>query len=162
MKRGLTLIEMITTIVILAIAGGAVLPVLNSMADTYGASTRLANDVEGAVFAMERVVRTLREVPEGVQSGQVAIATVEKSSILLVDGSGFELDGSSLVMRENGQRAVLCTGVTALEFHTYASDGVTGTESAPATTAIVRVRLMVGEFDLRSTVLIRSRIGGGA
>lgn len=160
MRRGLTLIEMMTTVAILAIAGAATLPLLNAMADTYAASARVGADLEKAMFAMERMVRTFREVPLDGAAGRVGIREVGPSRVVLSDGSGFALVGQTLMMLSGPDLVPLCTDVEVFELEFLAADGVSSTAARPHESATVRVLLRSGGIELRSVAMIRAQIGG--
>lgn len=161
MRRGLTLIEMVTTVAVLAIAGAATLPLLHAMADTYAASARVGADLERAVFAMERMVRTLREVPPGGATGHVGIQEAGQSRVVLSDGSGFALVGQTLMMLSGPEQVPLCAAVDLFELEFLAADGVTSVVANPHECATVRLTLRAGGVELRSVAMIRAQIGGG-
>jgi prepilin-type N-terminal cleavage/methylation domain-containing protein len=156
-RRGFTLLEATVSVVIIGVIAGACLPVVNAMADNALAAQRTRDSAEGAAFAMERAIRLIRDCPGGPASTGIAIAL--PSQVQFTDGRGLRLDGTNLLLRDTaGAEAVLARDVREFELGYLASDGVTNTQSAPAQTDRVAIRILVGDLELRCAAFPRVRM----
>jgi type II secretory pathway pseudopilin PulG len=111
------MLEMVASIVITGIIAVTVLPLINGAVDAQSKAAAVRVETENLAFAMERMVRTLRDAPEGTTNGTVGITSASTSSIALSDGRQFSLGSGEVTMRAGGTSATLCRGVTALEFN---------------------------------------------
>ncbi|MHC4975907.1 MAG: prepilin-type N-terminal cleavage/methylation domain-containing protein [Planctomycetota bacterium] len=155
--RGFTLVELIASIVIVATLAGVLAPVVMTSADAYDRATSQRTSSENAGSAMERVVRTLRATPpQTVGSPQPGITVADADRIVLGDGHEIELVGDTLMFTAPGESAsALCQDVEVLELAYLGADGVTDTSATPASTQRIRVRLIVGGFELQTIVFLR-------
>lgn len=166
MRTAFTLIEMIAVLTLTAAIAGVTAPILLSASGAFTDANARRDRTEAASMALERVVRTLREMPDRGQNepGVPAIAGVSGSSITMDDGTAFSLNGEILSMTVAGvQPARLCTGVEAFELTFFGSDGSALDPSAAGTPALVRmieIRLArTGAIELRTRVLLRCTLG---
>lgn len=68
LHRGFTLIELITTIILLGIVASALIPVLTNTLDIFDAGSARTTLVEKGRFAMQRMVREIRQaVPNSIE-----------------------------------------------------------------------------------------------
>ncbi len=164
-RRGLTLLEVTLSIVIVGVIAAIVVPVTASLGDAYASAADTREAAEDAGFALDRVVRLLREVPEGSAGGQVGIVRADADAVEFTDNRGVELSGSDLVLTDEfGVQGVLCRQVTAFEIGYLAADGVTDCSATPEQTRRFTVRLVVRGVELRGVAFARVTIvqPGGA
>lgn|GEM_PF-732822 len=158
-RRGLTLLEVTLSIVIVAVIAAIVVPVTASLGDAYAASADTREAAEDAGFALDRVVRLLREAPEGEAGGQVGFVRADSDAVEFTDNRAVELIDADLVLTdENGVQGVLCRQVSAFEIGYLASDGVTDCSATPEETRRFTVRLVVRGVELRGTAFARVTI----
>ena len=153
------------SIVIVAIIAAVVVPVTASLGDAYAASANTREAVEDAGYALDRVVRLLREAPEGQAGGRVGFVRAGPQAVEFTDNRAVELIDTDLVLTdENGVRGVLCRQVSAFEIGYLASDGVTDCSATPEETRRFTVRLVVRGVELRGAAFARVTIvqPGGA
>jgi len=167
MRPAFTLIEMIAVLTLTAAIAGVTAPILLSASGAFTDANAQRERTEAASMALERVVRTLREIPDRGQAGPgvPSIAGMTGSSITLEDGTAFTLSGQVLMMSvAGGQPARLCTGVAAFELTFIGSDGSALDPAAgdtPAQVRVVEIRLArEGAIELRTRVLLRCTLGG--
>jgi prepilin-type N-terminal cleavage/methylation domain-containing protein len=159
-RHAFTLVEVLAAVVVLGIIGAVVLPTV------FTASTRIASaesdrrSVEQVAFAMDRVVRTLREIPLDANRAFV-LPAAGATEITLDDGRRLWLDGTTLRYRDaDGNEAPLCTAVDAFTLSFLAADGVTDAlASDPADTWSVHVRLEAQGVTLAAVAFPRVRAG---
>lgn len=172
MLRGFTLIELIATIVVLAVLGSITsLLVLNAV-DGYSGAATLAQLHGEASIALDRAVRELRKIElDSVATGVAPnISSVTPTSIAWEPNSSLSLSGAQLMFVDNGATAaVLLDDVSALSITTYDESNA----SLPASLAgdqcdpIRRIALDVTlqrhgvSETLRTKVFIRSTLSGG-
>lgn len=157
---GMTLVEMMASIVVLSVVGATTLPLLFVAGDSLADATQTRRSAEHAAFAMDRTIRLLREAPEGATRGTLAISSASPSSVRFGDGRGIELTGSTLYLYDSaGTRAVLCEDVRTFTLGYLAKDGTTSTLATPATTQRFTISMNVGGMELGSAAFARVRIG---
>ncbi|MBL8760317.1 MAG: prepilin-type N-terminal cleavage/methylation domain-containing protein [Phycisphaerae bacterium] len=161
-SRAFTLVELTVTVVVMAIAGAMLIPVIHGAADAYGSSVATRQTCDRVAYAMERTLRLLRDVPLGSSDASVAITTAAADRVVFSDGRALELDSGTLVLTDSGVEAPLCRNVDAFEITYLAEDGVTSTLSTPAATQRFFVTLRSGGFELRGSAFARVRVGGGS
>ena len=159
-RRGMTLIEVTVAVTVLAVMAAVMLPVLHGSADAFGAASRSREAFGKAGFAMDRVLRMLREVPI-TESGQLAISQATESMLEFADGSGVELVGTDLVLNsaraEAVETAVLCRAVERFELRWLDASGVVG--AGPVGDAVTfEVSLAVSGVELRTAAFPRVRM----
>ena len=155
-RRGLTLIETMASLVVLSVMAGASLPMIEGATDAYVQSSSLQAGTEKVAFALDRCVRLLRTVPLSADAQGVGVTSVSATAIRFSDGRGLELSGTTLLMRDaTGSTAPLCTDVQSFELTPLASDGVTNTAALPATTRRFNIKIRTSSVDLRTTAFAR-------
>ncbi|RMH14687.1 MAG: type II secretion system protein [Planctomycetota bacterium] len=157
--RAFTLVEAIVTTVILSIIAAIVLPVLNGAADSFGASSQAERVVDDSTYAINRVIRLLREAPQGGSPGTIGVTSLSSSSVVFTDQSGCRLSGGRLEIRPaGGTWGTLCDDVEAFELRALDSTGADSSAS-PEQTQRFEVRLLRGGLELRASAFCRSRYG---
>lgn len=157
--RGFTLLEMVAAILVVSIISAVVLPVVLTSTQHYAEAVSEREAVDASAFAIDRAVRFVREIPVD-DAGEAEIATIGGSSLVLDDGSGVELSGTDLVLRDtSGTAHVLCDDVDTFTLTYLSEDGVTATADRAAVWTVA-IRLETRGVDLRSEAFIRERIGG--
>lgn len=154
-RLGLSMLEMVASIVITGIIAVTVLPLVNGAVDAQSKAAAVRVETENMTFAMERMVRTLRDAPDRTTNGTVGITSASTSSIALSDGRQFSFASGEITMRSGGTSAILCRNVTALEFTLLGEDGITSTSGTLDRTRRINIRLVGPNTDLRSSVFVR-------
>lgn len=158
-RPGFTLLEVVASIMVLAIISVVVMPVVHATLGHYAASVSERAAAERAAFAADRCVRFIREITVD-DAGVAGIATAGEEALLVADGSGLELSGQTLLLRTaGGDGHPLCTGVDGFALEYLAADGVTPTADAELIHR-VNVTIVVGAVELRAAAFLRGRIGG--
>ncbi|MFZ4574430.1 MAG: type II secretion system protein [Phycisphaerales bacterium] len=155
-RRGFSLVEAMLSIVILGIIAASLAPTITAAADSYAQATAVRTRSERVGFAMERIVRLVRDVPL-VESSTSLAASGTADSLTLSDGRGVMLTGSSLFMLDAaGQPALLCEGIDSFSLTYIADDGATATTAALCQR--VHVSIASGGLTLNCAVLPRVRM----
>ena len=154
-RAGISMLEMVASIVITSVIAVTVLPLVNGAVDAQSKAASIRLETENLTYAMERMVRTLRDAPPGASAGTVGITSATATSIALSDGRQFSLTSGELTMRSSGTSAVLCRGVTALELSLVGEDGMTSTSGSLDRTRRVHIRLAGATTEIRSSAFIR-------
>lgn len=148
MSRGLSLLETVLALVVVGVVSASVAPLVSAMTDTTRDAMATRDAADQAAFALDRVVRLLRETPVGDEGG-VGIVAAEAQHMTLSDGRSIALLGSELVLTDAlGRSGVLCQNVQEFELTYLGGDGVTDTSATPEQTRRVVVRLAVGGLTL--------------
>lgn len=154
--RGFTLVEMLISIVVMAMVGVVTLPIMMSATDAFVESAKARRTADDAAFALERVVRLLRDIPGGATNGELGITLATPDSIRFADGRGFELAGTELLERRaDGTTGLLCENVTAFRLELRTEDGATSASSTPSVAQRIEVSLTVDQFKLNTIVFPR-------
>lgn len=168
-RPAITLIELIASITIIAIAGAAVLPVMESAASGYADAVATRTAAERAAYAIERATLLLREAPAADEPGDVGIATAEPDRITLSNGSALTFENGALSLTMNGVTAELCAGVAEFELTYTGADGLTDTAATPEATRRIGISIAVSGVGasesilrLRTVVFPRACLGGGS
>lgn len=158
-RRGFTLIEATVTTVVLSVIAVAVLPVINGATEAFSAASTAERMVDDTSYALDRVLRLLREAPPGEDVGTIGVISLEDDAVIFSDGTGCRLNGDSLELRTlAGAWNELCPDVSAFELRAMDAGGVDAS-ATPGLTQRFEVRLSRGEFELRSVVFCRARYG---
>ncbi len=162
-RRGMTLLEAVLSIVIVSIVAAIVTPVVATATENYAAAANTRQDVEQAAFAMERIVRVLREIPLDETDPQLlGIRSLTSNSITLDDNRELRLTGEQLVMTDKtGRSGTLCDSVTAFTVELLSTDGVTAVTPQDPSAHVLQITLVSAGLDLRSRVMPRVRMTGG-
>ncbi len=158
-RRGLTLLEVTLSMVIIAVIAAIVVPVTASLGDAYASAADTREAAEDAAYALDRVVRLLREAPESGVPGQIGFARVESSAVEFTDNRAVELIDTDLVLTDaSGVQGILCRQVAAFEIGYLAADGATETAATPEETRRFTVRLVARGVELRGAAFARVTI----
>lgn len=160
-RRGLTLVEMIATITILAIVGASVLPVIEAAGSHYAESATLRRSSDRVAFAMDRICRVLREIPAADDGDGLAIAAIEPDAITLTDGREIRLESNRIIIEIDGQAGMVCDDVAEFVIVATGADGLTPTDGSPRDTRRLGIGIVAGGVDVRSAVFPRACMGGG-
>jgi prepilin-type N-terminal cleavage/methylation domain-containing protein len=162
--RAFTLIELIATMVVLAVVASVAAPIMVASSDAYADASDRRESAERVAAALERVVRILREAPAtapGETTPDIVEATA--SSVELADGVRLELSGSTLLLTTATEaQSPLCQGVSAFVLGFLAADGVTDSSGVPTSTQRVNVRLTAGGVEARTSVFLRVCTGAAS
>ena len=157
-RRGATILELLLASTIIAIAGAACLPVMASVADGYSAAAETRRISDQAGFAMDRVVRLLREVDIDVDSDELAFAVATATEFRFDDGRGIRFDGERLLLRTaDGSEAFLLENVDQFDIGYFSEDGVTDSLGDPPDASRFSVFLRVSGLEFRAVVFPRVR-----
>ncbi|MEM9065660.1 MAG: hypothetical protein AAGB51_09250 [Planctomycetota bacterium] len=159
-RRGATFIELTVTISVLAVIGASLAPVVNAAVDAFASARDAGDAADEASFALDRIVRMLREAPEGATTGTAGVSVAGSDRVALSDGSEIELVGTTLEITEGGQTAILAEDVSVFELSFLGDDGITDTSATPEDTHTIQIRLVVAGLDLRGIAMPRVRMAG--
>ncbi len=160
--RAFTLIELIATMVVLAVVASVAAPIMVASSDAYADAANQREAAERVAAALDRVVRVVREAP-ATAPGETTPDIVEATttSLEFAGGVRLELSGSTLLLTTATEaQSPLCQGVSAFALEFLAADGVTDSSGAPTSTQRVNVRLTSGGVEARTSVFLR--VGTGA
>lgn len=158
-RRGVSLVELMVTVTVLGIIGASTLPVILGVSQSYAESTRSRAAIERNAFAIDRVTRWVREIPEGATAGTVAIASADASSIRLTDGRQIDLAGGQLIeIDPTGSSSVLIENVTEFTLSLRGEDGVTDTMGTTTQTQRIGFTLTSDGATLSAIAFIRARM----
>jgi len=158
-RTAFTLVEMMVSIVVMAMVGVVTLPITMSATDAFVESSKARRTAEDAAFALERIVRLLRDIPAGATRAELGITAATGDSIRFFDGRGIELAGTDLLERMvDGSSGVLCANVREFALTLRMDDATTSAAATPAAAQRIEVSLTVNEFRLDTVVLPRIRI----
>jgi len=147
------------TVLILGIISASVVPIVFTAGDAYVQAANVRRTAEKAAYAMERVVRTLRDSPEGAVRGTLDLSIASPSQVRFGSGKGIELTGTTLYERAtDGTLSPLCDQVSSFVVEYLASDGVTSTSATPSTTQRYNITIVCNGFELRSSAFARVRV----
>lgn len=157
LRRGVTLVETIASIVVIGIVAAVITPVVASAGTHYAKTVAARRGVDRLAFALERCDQFLRQIPAGATSGTLAIASASSDSVRLLDGRGLELGGGQtlLLRATDGTTSPILTGVTTFEITCIGADGISLTNSTPTASHTFRVRIVAGGAELRTVVFAR-------
>lgn len=158
-RTAFTLVEAVATIVVLSVIAAVTLPVISASTDSYTSASNASRVVDEVSYAIDRVVRLLRETPLGELPETLDIASHSSSSIRFGDGRGVELVNNSLrLILVDGTTAPICGDVQEFEIRYFSSDG-TDASADPTQTQRFELRLRAGGLEVRSVAFARARFG---
>lgn len=158
-NHAFTLIETIAVILIVGLLAGVVGPLMVGAADAYAGARDDRRATEDASFALDRIVRILREAPEADTPGTPAFTKTTSSGFAFADGTQIILSDTDLMMQIGaGAFAPLCRDVTDFELTYLRADGLPldtpGGDDASDTRRVM-IRLVADGQDLRTCVFLR-------
>ena len=166
-QQGITLIELVVAMAVMALVGMAAVTVLESSVDVYDDAENKVTAQDKIGYAVSRLSRELRQITEAAGGGpKITTMTAsqivfEKQDATVVD---VQLNGSDITMdysTVSGGPYVLSDGISAFSLTYYQSDGVTAvTDPAQvATVAFVEFALTVvdggASYDRSTRVALR-------
>lgn len=157
-RRGFTMIECVCAITVLAAVASVVLPVVSGATTAYANATQARDVSENTAYALDRVLRLLRDTPIRISDGQADITSASATHLTLGDGRGINLDGDVLhLTTPGGSPAPLLRGVEAFEIGYFNQLGTTSTLSTPGATWVYTVRIRASGFEVRGLAFVRAR-----
>ncbi len=157
-RSGFTLVECICAITVIGVVSAVVLPVINSATTSYVNAAQARDASENVAYALDRCVNLLQDAPLDPTTGAVSISSANSTSIRFTDNRGLSLSGGVLSIQDaNGTTAVLLRSVQTFTIGYFAVDGVTSTASAPQNSWICTVQIRHADFELRTSVYLRTR-----
>jgi prepilin-type N-terminal cleavage/methylation domain-containing protein len=171
-RRGFTLVELVATIVVLAIIGSVSAGIIFTATDGYVQASTAAALHEEASLAMDRMSRALREISRDGAAPVPHINEVGPDSIRWHDDSELVLENESLMLViDGGPPATLANDVSVFSVRTFDEDNqpLPTTMSGSDCHDIRRIELTLtlsrhGESEtLRMRVFVRAAMtaGGG-
>lgn len=168
--RAFTLIETIAVMVVLGVISAVLSSVLYAATDNYASAESQRRSVDELGFAMEKIVRLVREEPPSSSSpGSSGLIHADSSSLEFESGLRIEHRELRLEVEipDRGE-AVLMDGVDEVSFVLYPDgpgdvppiDLESGASPAPA--RLLEVRIVSGRSVLSTRVLLRSAYGAGS
>ncbi len=133
-RKGVTLLELIAAIMVLSIIASVIMPVIVSATDGYASARSLRSSTESLAYASDQLQRIIRKAPSGADGTGLGVSVGTESRVAFLDGTGFELDGTSLNMLvPGGSPVLLCRGVEVFSIEYIGVDGLSDAGLEPAT-----------------------------
>jgi prepilin-type N-terminal cleavage/methylation domain-containing protein len=156
-SRAFSLLEVMVSVMILAAVAAILSPVVSSTGDVFIQTMRTRQTSERVGFALERLVRFVREIEPAEAGPTVGITVAQSDRLVLANSSGIALAGTELLLtNKDGQSAVLCTDVESFELAYIGVDGATETIATPGQTRTIRITIRADGYELRAVAFIRS------
>jgi type II secretory pathway pseudopilin PulG len=168
-RRAFTLVELITTMTVVAALGSVVSVVIMSAVDSYSRASTTAQLHSELSITLDRLDQMLQYIPRSASAGP-DIASVTATSITWSTNWSLSLTGTQLQLSEAGAAStVLLKDVSSLSIQTYdESDSalaasLSGAACAPIRRIRVTITLTRGGVSetLRTRIFIRSMVAGG-
>jgi len=168
--RAFTLVETIAVMVVLGVISAVLSSVLYAATDSYSTAETQRRSVDELGFAMEKIVRLVREQPASSSDpGSSGIVYADSGTLEFESGLRIEHRQQRLELNIPGQgEAVLMEGVDEVMFVLY-PDGPgdvqpinLGSGASPAPARLIEVRIVSGRSVLSTRVLLRSAYGAGS
>jgi type II secretory pathway pseudopilin PulG len=155
-----TILELLAAIVVMSVISVTLMPVMSAASESYTVSRQVRSSTERAGFAIDRILRVIREAPIGTDNSGVGITSATSSSVEFSDGSGLQLTGTTLEMLVPGSSPVpLCFDVELFEIQYFADDGVTSSSLTPSTTHRFGIKLTTDNVTMSAVAFPRVWIG---
>ena len=133
-RRGVTLLELMASIVVMSIIASVIMPVIMSATDAYASARLLRSSTESLAYASDQLQRAVRKAPSGADGTQIGISTGTATRVLFLDGTGFELSGSDLnLLVPGGDPVPVCRDVGQFSIRYIGADGSTNVIADPST-----------------------------
>jgi prepilin-type N-terminal cleavage/methylation domain-containing protein len=159
MRRGFTLLEVMVAVTVMGIVAAVTMPVVLSTARTYSDATTARARAEKLGFAMERVVRVLRDVPPDTDPTDLGITSATAAGLTLGDGRGLSYASGVLsetrVVSGVASTSPLVDGLDEFVISYIGSDGTTSVLATPKETHTFRVTIRIGGMELRGVAFAR-------
>ncbi len=153
---GFSLLELVASLVVISVISAVLAPVLNNAADAIVTARDVRRASDDAGFALAAVTRLLREIPAD-GTGGLDITAADAGSILLGDGRGVRLSGTTLEMVTPDGAAPLAREVAWFEVAFIAADG--RSPASPELAQRLHVRMSVRGMSLSGVVFPRVNSG---
>jgi len=168
--RAFTLVETIAVMVVLGVISAVLSSVLYAATDSYSTAETQRRSVDELGFAMEKIVRLVREQPASSgDPGSSGIVHADSDTLEFESGLRIEHRERRLEVEipDRGE-AVLMDGVDEVVFMLY-PDGPADVQpidlesgASPAPARVLEVRIVSGRSVLSTRVLLRSAYGTGS
>lgn len=155
---GFTLLELVLAMIVMSVVAVIVMPVTVSATESFAQARSLREISESTLYALDRVVRLIREAPGGEATALDLIAA-DQDEIVFADGRGVRLTGTDLLLVSGDAEFPLLRGVSSFELVYLESDGLTAA-GEPANAQRVQIRLSAQGMDLATVVFPRALVGG--
>lgn len=156
-EPGFTLLELILAMIVMGVIGAAVTPVIVASTDSYATARSLANHSQAAQFAIDRVIRCLREAPAGTTT-RLSLETSSGTVLEFTDGNGIQLNGTTLELITPLGNAPIARDVTELTIEYIDDDGITVVDD-PANAHRIRVTFAIDSHSLVLIAFPRVNVG---
>jgi prepilin-type N-terminal cleavage/methylation domain-containing protein len=158
-RRAFTIVELVVAMVVMSVIAGVITPVIVSATDNYASSRDLRTAVDNAAFAIDAMVRVVRETPM-VVAGDLDLAKADSQSFVPVGGRGFSLgDDSILELITPAGNGPLARDVRMLDIVYLLDDGLT-TASTPAEAHRVHITADISGVRVSAVAFPRVNVGG--
>lgn len=152
-----TLLELLATVVIMGVIGAVLVPVMTSSSESYTTTRDVRNRTEHAAYALDRLVRLVREAPIGTDGTGIGVQSAGATSLTFTDGTGVVYADGRIELQVPGQpNALLCDAVDAFNIDYLGEDGRTSTLANPV--ASHRIVFTLGSGPLRLSAVAHPRV----
>lgn len=152
------MVETVISLVVIGVIAGVSMPLISSAADNAVVARRVRRSADGTTFALERVVRLLRDCPGSSTTLSITAATA--SSVTFNNGKRVYLSGTNLMLVESpGNEAILASDVSSFVIQYLADNGTTSTLATPTTTARFNITVIKDSVEFQASVFPRCRAG---
>lgn len=159
-QSGFTILELLAAITVMSIISVTLLPVMSAASESYTVSRQVRSSTERAGFAIDRILRIIREAPIGDSNTGVGVTSSTSTSVQFSDGTGLQLSGTTLEMLVPGQSPVpLCFDVDSFAIQYIGDDGISSTALTPTLTRRFDITLTTDNVTMSAIAFPRVWIG---
>ncbi len=160
--RGVTLLELMASIVVLSIIASVITPVIMSATDAYASARRVRSSTESLAYASDQLQRVIRQAPSGADGTLLGVTTATSTRVVFLDGTGFELVGTDLNLLIPGEAAVpVCRDIGLFKIDYIGMDGSTSVIADPTATHRVSFTITKDGSTISAMAFPRVWIGQG-
>lgn len=123
-RRAFSLLELVLSMVVVSVIAGVITPIMMSATDAYAASNQARQATDDATFAVNTLVRMIREAPAG-EDTPLGIASASDEHIIFSNDHGFRLNADTLERVTPDLVAPLVRDVESFSIEYLAADGRT-------------------------------------
>ena len=163
-RRAYTIIEMIAVIVVIGTISSVVGSIVQASVTSYADASSQREAQESQSFALERMVRALREAAPLVGTvGTPGLVTADGDRCVFEDGTAFGLSGTDLLLTPpGGVQGPLARNITAFELRYIGDAGTELNFAGGDTIDMVRtiwIHLQSNMVDTHTCVYLRAAMG---